>query len=82
MKELNQRKKIHLNTEKDKLTRIEKIDNVVLLNYDKGCAEITDSKEMIEANTKIIVRRLPMKELDPILVSYNQMNNTLTKYKD
>ena len=37
---------------------------------------------MIEANTKILVRRMPMKEMEPIKVSYNQMNNSLTKLKD
>jgi len=71
MKELNHRKKIHLNTEKDKLTRIEKIDHVQLLNLDKGCQEITEKSDMIEANTKILVKRLPMKIVDPILVQYN-----------
>jgi len=82
MKELHRRKKIHLNTEKDKLTRVEKIDNVQLLNLDKGGQEITEKSEMIEANTKILVRRLPMKIVEPMLVNYNQMNNSLTKYKD
>lgn len=50
---------------------------------DKGGEEIIDkSGNLIEANTKIIVRRLPMKELDPIELSYNQMNNKLTKKKE
>jgi hypothetical protein len=82
MKELNRRKKIHLNTEKDKLTRIDKIDNVQLLNLDKNLEEITDKSEMIEANTKILVKRLPMKMMESMEVSYNQMNNSLTKFKD
>ena len=39
---------------------------------DKGGEEIIDKPgNLIEANTKIIVRRLPMKELDPIELSYN-----------
>ena len=71
MKELHRRKKIHLNTEKDKLTRVEKIDNVQLLNLDKGSQEITEKSEMIEANTKILVKRLPMKVVEPMLVHYN-----------
>lgn len=37
---------------------------------------------MIEANTKILVKRMPMKENEAINVSYNQMNNSLTKLKD
>jgi hypothetical protein len=61
MKELSNRKKIHLNTEKDKLTRYEKIDQIQILNLDKNNEEITEKSEMIEANTKILVKRLPMK---------------------
>ena len=37
---------------------------------------------MIEANTKILVKRLPMKLNEPMLVDYNQMDNKLTKFKD
>ena len=81
MQKLNQKKKISLNTEKDKILKPDKIDRIQLLNLDKDCEEINE-KEMIEANTKILVKRLPMKLIDPIQVSYNQMNNKLTKLKD
>ena len=37
---------------------------------------------MIEANTKVMVRRLPMREMEPMEVQYNQMNNGLTKLKE
>ena len=82
MKELSHRKKIHLNTDMDKLKRSDKIDNIQLINLDKNGQEINDKSEMIEANTKILVKRLPMKILEPMEVSYNQMNNPFTKYKD
>ena len=49
---------------------------------DKNGEEITKESGMIEANTKIEVIREPWKRLDPIMVSYNQMNNNLTKFKD
>lgn len=71
MKELNKRKRIHLNTEKDRLTRFDKIDSIQLLNLDKNNEEICDKSEMIEANTKILVKRLPMRMLEPMEVSYN-----------
>ena len=60
--------------------RADKIDRILLINLDKD-EEITE-KQMIEANTKILVRRMPMKKMDPIEVSYNQMKNSLTKLKD
>ena len=34
MKKLNERKKIHLNTENDKLKRADKIDSIQLVNHD------------------------------------------------
>lgn len=71
MKELSKRKNIHLNTERDRLMRFDKIDHIQLLNIDKNYEEITDKSEMIEANTKILVKRLPMRILDTIMVSYN-----------
>ena len=49
--------------------RADKIDRILLINLDKD-EEITE-KQMIEANTKILVRRMPLKKMDPIEVSYN-----------
>ena len=70
-------------TDRDRATKPDKLDKIILLNLDKGGEEIIDkSGNLIEANTKVIVRRLPMKELDPIELSYNQMNNSLTKMKE
>ena len=81
MQKLNQKKRISLITEKDRILRADKIDRIQLLNLDKDCEEINE-KQMIEANTKILVKRMPMKVMDAISVSYNQMNNKLTKLKD
>lgn len=36
-----------------------------------GEIEITDRSGMIEANTKVVVRRVPMKEVEPIEIDYN-----------
>lgn len=54
----------------------------MILNLDKNNEEITEKSDMIEANTKILVKRLPMKLVEPIQVHYNQMDNNLTKFKD
>lgn len=35
-----------------------------------GEVEVTDKSGMIEANSKLLVRRLPMKELEPIELDY------------
>ena len=36
-----------------------------------GEVEITEKSGMIEANTKVVVRRVPMKEVEPIEIDYN-----------
>ena len=82
MMNLNKYKKIHFNTDNDKIQKADKIDRIKLINLDKNGEEITKESGMIEANTKIEVIREPWKKLDPIMVSYNQMNNNLTKFKD
>jgi hypothetical protein len=41
--------------------------------------EITEKSGMIEANTKIIVKRLPMKESEPIELEYRIDRNMLYK---
>ena len=74
MNYLNQRKKIQL--EKERTTRpdkIDKVDKILLINLDKNGEEITENSGMIEANTKILVKRLPMRELEALEVDYNQM---------
>ena len=35
-----------------------------------GQVEITDKSGMIEANTKVVVRRVPLKECEPIKLDY------------
>lgn len=71
---LVKKKKLTLPTDRDRATKPDKLDKIILINMDKGGEEIVDkSGNLIEANTKVIVRRLPMKELDPIELSYNQM---------
>ena len=83
MSYLNKRKKIQL--DKEKTTRpdkIDKVDKILLINIDKSGEEITENSGMIDANTKILVKRLPMRELVAIEVDYNQMSNSLTKIKD
>ena len=63
------RKKFKLQTDK---IRAEKQDKLQLINLDQGGQEITE-KCMIEANTKVVIRRLPMKvsEAPVIEVEYN-----------
>lgn len=61
-------------TERDRATKADKLDNVILVNLDKGGEEIEDkSGNLIEANTKVMVKRLPMRVHSPIEKSYNQM---------
>ena len=79
---LNKYKKIHFNTDNDKIQKADKIDRIKLINLDNNGEEITKESGMIEANTKIEVVREPWKKLDTIMVSYNQMNNNLPKFKD
>jgi hypothetical protein len=81
MMNLNKFKKIHFNTDNDKIQKADKIDRIKLMNVDKN-EEITRESGMIEANTKIEVIREPWKRLDAIMVQYNQMNNNLSKLKD
>jgi uncharacterized protein YoaH (UPF0181 family) len=80
---LVKKKKLQMPTDRDRATKADKLDKIILLNMDKGGEEIIDkSGYLIEANTKVVVRRLPMKELDPVELSYNQMQNSLTKIKE
>lgn len=70
-------------TERDRATKADKLDKVILINLDRGGEEIVDkSGNLIEANTKVVVKRLPMREHSPIEKSYNQMQNSLTKIKE
>lgn len=71
MMNLNKYKKIHFNTDNDKIQKADKIDRIKLINLDKNGEEITKESGMIEANTKIEVVREPWKKLDAIMVSYN-----------
>jgi hypothetical protein len=60
--------------EKERTTRpekMDKVDKILLINLDKNGEEITENSGMIEANTKILVKRLPMRELEPLEVDYN-----------
>lgn len=50
---------------------MDKVDKILLINLDKNGEEITENSGMIEANTKILVKRLPMRELEPLEVDYN-----------
>ena len=67
MMNLNKYKKIHFNTDNDKIQKADKIDRIKLMNIDKN-EEITRESGMIEANTKIEVIREPWKRLDAIMV--------------
>ena len=61
-------------TDRDRATKADKIDKTILINLDRGGEEIIDkSGILIEANTKVVVKRLPMREHSPIEKSYNQM---------
>ena len=53
--------------DRDRQTKIDKLDKIMLINLDRGGEEILDkTDEMIEANTKVLIRRVPMKEMEPI----------------
>ena len=80
---LVRKKKLQMPTERDRATKADKLDNVILVNLDRGGEEIEDkSGNLIEANTKVMVKRLPMRVHSPIEKSYNQMQNSLTKIKE
>lgn len=79
---LAKKKKLVIPTEKEKMVHPDKADKIQLVNFDTR-DEITDDigGGMIEANTYIIVKRVPFKDYRPVEVMYNKINNNLTKIK-
>ena len=84
MKEyLTNKKKLQIPNDRDKQTRVDKIDNIQLINLGRGGEKFEEigTNKMIEAGTRVMVRRVPYREVDPIEVQYNQNQNSLTKLK-
>jgi hypothetical protein len=81
---LAKRKKLMIPTERERMIHPEKTDKIQLINLDKGGEEITDEVDggMIEANTNILVKRVPFKDYKSIDVQYNKADNFLTKIKN
>ena len=53
---LVKKKKLQMPTDRDKATKPDKLDKIILINLDKGGEEIVDkSGNLIEANTKVVV---------------------------